>query len=94
MLLSNNRNCELNINKNNILLKATDTNFSMSQFTMVLNFLKVTDCVKIPALRDTQAEKHVTTIFKCFTISATPVEHYNIHIIWTNLHIYYEFHIY
>ena len=32
------RNCELNVNKNNILLKVIDTNFSTSQFTMVLNF--------------------------------------------------------
>ena len=32
------RNSELNINKNNILLKVIDTNSSTSQFTMVLNF--------------------------------------------------------
>ena len=32
------RNSELIINKNNILLKAIDTNFSMSQFTVALNF--------------------------------------------------------
>jgi len=32
------RNSELIINKNNILLKVIDTNFSTSQFTMVLNF--------------------------------------------------------
>jgi len=31
------RNSELIINKNNILLKVTDTNFSTSRFTMVLN---------------------------------------------------------
>ena len=35
------RNSELIINKNNILLKVTDTNFSTSQFTMVLNFLYI-----------------------------------------------------
>jgi len=28
--------------------------------------------VQIPALRDTLAEKHVTKILKCFTISAAP----------------------
>ena len=32
------RNSELIINKNNSLLKVIDTNFSTSQFTMVLNF--------------------------------------------------------
>ena len=32
------RNSELIINKNNILLKVIDTNFSTSQLTMVLNF--------------------------------------------------------
>ena len=32
------RNSELIINKNNILLKVIDTNFSTSQFTTVLNF--------------------------------------------------------
>ena len=32
------RNSELIINKNNILLKVIDTNFSTSQFTVVLNF--------------------------------------------------------
>jgi hypothetical protein len=58
------------MNKNNILLKAIDTNFNTSQFTVVLNFLIVTDYVKIPALRDTLAEKRVTKILKCFTISA------------------------
>jgi len=35
------RNSELIINKNNILLNVIDTNFSMSQFTMVLNFLYI-----------------------------------------------------
>ena len=30
---------KLNINKNNILLKVTDTNFSTSRYTMVLNFI-------------------------------------------------------
>jgi hypothetical protein len=45
----------------------------MSQFTMVLNFLKVTAYIKIPALRDTLAEKHVTKILKRFTISAAPL---------------------
>ena len=35
------RNSELIINKNNILLKVIDTNFSMSQFTMVLNFFYI-----------------------------------------------------
>jgi hypothetical protein len=64
------RNSELIINKNNILLKVIDTNFSTSQFTVVLDFLKVTAYVKIPALRNTLAEKHVTKILKCFTISA------------------------
>jgi hypothetical protein len=64
------RNSELIINRNNILLKAVDTNLSTSQFTTVLNFLKVTACVKIPALRDTLAKKHLTKILKCFTISA------------------------
>jgi hypothetical protein len=64
------RNSELIINRNNILLKAVDTNFSTSQFTMVLNILKVTVYVKIPALRDIVAEKRVTKILKCFTISA------------------------
>jgi hypothetical protein len=39
---------------------------------MVLNFLKVTAYVKIPALRNTLAEKHVTKILKFFTISAAP----------------------
>ena len=34
--------------------------------------LQVTACVQIPALRDTLAEKHVTKILKCFTISAAP----------------------
>ena len=32
--------------------------------------LKVTAYVQIPALRDTLAEKHITKILKCFTISA------------------------
>jgi len=32
------RNSELIINKNNVLLQVIDTNFSTSQFTMVLNF--------------------------------------------------------
>ena len=32
------RNSELIINKNNILLKVIDTNFSTSQFTMVFDF--------------------------------------------------------
>jgi len=32
------RNSELIINKNSILLSVIDTNFSKSQFTMVLNF--------------------------------------------------------
>ena len=42
------RNSELIINKNNILLKVIDTNFSTSQFTMVLNFFlhSFTFCVK------------------------------------------------
>ena len=35
------RNSELITNKNNILLKVIDTNFSMSQFTMVLNFFYI-----------------------------------------------------
>ena len=35
------RNSELIINKNNILLKVIDTNFSTSQFTMVLNFFYI-----------------------------------------------------
>jgi hypothetical protein len=48
-----------------------DTNFSTSQFTAVLNILNVTACIKIPELRDTLAEKHVTKILKRFTISAT-----------------------
>jgi hypothetical protein len=64
------RNSELIINKYNILLKVIDTNFSTSQFTMVLSFLKVTVYVKIPALHDTLAEKHLTRILKCVTISA------------------------
>jgi hypothetical protein len=34
--------------------------------------LKVTAYVQTPALHDTLAEKHVTKILKCFTISATP----------------------
>jgi hypothetical protein len=67
------RNIELIINKNNILLKVIDTNFGTSQFTMVLNFLKITAYVKIPALRSTLAEKRVTKILKCCTISAAPV---------------------
>jgi hypothetical protein len=66
------RNSELIINKNNILLKLIRTKFSTSQFTMVLNFLKVTAYIKIPALRDTLAEKHETKILKRFTISAAP----------------------
>ena len=33
--------------------------------------LKVSAYVQIPALRDTLAEKHITKILKCFTISAT-----------------------
>jgi hypothetical protein len=66
------RNSELIINKNNILLKAVDTNFNTSQFTVLLICLKVTAYVKIPALRDTLAEKHVTKMFKSFTISAAP----------------------
>jgi hypothetical protein len=37
---------------------------------MVLNFLKITVYVKTPALRDILAEKHLTKILKCFTISA------------------------
>ena len=42
------RNSELIINKNNILLKVIDTNFSTSQFTMVLNFIlhSFTCCVQ------------------------------------------------
>jgi hypothetical protein len=64
------RNSELIINKNNILLKVIGTNFSTSQLTMVLNFLKITAYIKIPALRDTLAEKQVTKILKRFTISA------------------------
>ena len=42
------RNSELIINKNNILLKVIDTNFSISQFTMVLNFFlhSFTFCVQ------------------------------------------------
>jgi len=42
------RNSELIINKNNILLKVIDTNFSTSQFTMVLNFFlhSFTFCVQ------------------------------------------------
>jgi len=32
------RNSELIINKNNVLLKVIDINFSTSQFTMVINF--------------------------------------------------------
>jgi len=44
---------------------------------MVFNFffyisLKVTAYVQIPARRDTLAEKHVTKIWICFTISAAP----------------------
>jgi len=35
------RNSELIINKNNILLKVIDTNFSKSQFTMALNCFNV-----------------------------------------------------
>ena len=35
------RNSELIINKNNILLNVIDTNFSTSQFTMVLNFFYI-----------------------------------------------------
>jgi hypothetical protein len=66
------RNSKLIINKNIILLKVIGTNFSTSQFTMVLNFLKVTVYIQIPALRDTLAEKHVTKILKRFTISAAP----------------------
>ena len=34
--------------------------------------MKDTAYVQIPALRDTLAEKHVTKILQCFTISATP----------------------
>ena len=42
------RNSELIINKNNILLKVNDTNFSTSRFTMVLNFFlhSFTFCVQ------------------------------------------------
>ena len=42
------RNSELIINKNNILLKVIDTNFSTSQFTVVLNFFlhSFTFCVQ------------------------------------------------
>jgi hypothetical protein len=65
------RNSELIINKN-ILLKVISTNFSTSQFTMALSFLKVTAYIKIPELRDTLAEKKVTKILKRFTISAAP----------------------
>jgi hypothetical protein len=32
--------------------------------------MKVTAYVKVPAFRDTLAEKHVTKFLKCFTISA------------------------
>jgi hypothetical protein len=39
---------------------------------MVLSFLKLTAYVKIPALRNTLAEKRLTKILKCFTISAAP----------------------
>ena len=39
------RNSELVINKNNILLKVTDINFSTSQFTMVLNFFYMVSLV-------------------------------------------------
>jgi hypothetical protein len=39
---------------------------------MVLNFLKVAAYVKILALSITLAEKHVSKILKCFTISAAP----------------------
>jgi hypothetical protein len=41
---------------------------------MVLNFLKVTAYVTIPALRDTPAEKNLTKTLKRFTISAAPVD--------------------
>ena len=34
--------------------------------------MKVTAYVQIPALRGILAEKHVTKILKCFTISAAP----------------------
>jgi len=42
------RNSELIINRNNILLKVIDTNFSTSQFTVVLNFFlhSFTICVQ------------------------------------------------
>jgi hypothetical protein len=66
------RNSELIMYKNNILLNVIGTNFSTSQFTIVLNFLKVTAFIKIPALRDTLAENHLTKILKRFTISAAP----------------------
>jgi hypothetical protein len=69
------RNSELIINNNKILLKLIGTNFSTSQFTTVLNFLKVTVYIKIPALRDTLAEKHVTKILKRFAISAALVRY-------------------
>jgi hypothetical protein len=36
----------------------------------MLTSLKVTAYVQTPALRDTLAEKHVTKILKCFTVSA------------------------
>jgi hypothetical protein len=39
---------------------------------MALNFLKVTAYIKIPALCDTLAKKHVTKVLKCITISAAP----------------------
>jgi hypothetical protein len=51
------RNSELVINKNKILPKVIGTNFRTSQFTVVLNFLKVNAYIKIPALRDTLGEK-------------------------------------
>jgi hypothetical protein len=52
---------------------------------MALNFLEVTACVKIPAFRNTLAEKHVTKVLKCFTISAAPCTHTHTH---THTHIY------
>jgi hypothetical protein len=42
---------------------------------MVLNILKATAYITIPALGDTLVEKHVTKILKRFTISAAPVSY-------------------
>ena len=81
-------------------LQLTPSEYTIPQHTHILLLpiapcwlnLKVNAYVQIPALCDTLAEKHVTKILKCFTISAAPcnTSTFNIwscHIVFTYLNI-------